>query len=560
MWTEKAIYALALLAFTGATVWGCGEAETPEEGFVADCAEAVPLDHGVGVRGRQATGDGCAYKGVRYAKALTAGDRFRPPRPLDPGTGIRAATAYGPLCPQEYTVRPLLETDGVVGVVGEEDCLFLNVWRPREAAPGSGRPVMVFLHGGAFTVGAGSWPQYEGWDVNAHGVVVVTVNYRLGPLGFLALPELAGEDQVDGSLDGTYGNYGLLDQVMALEWVRANIDAFGGDPENVTIFGESAGAMSVCTLMASPKAAGLFQRAIMQSGGCTGVGTEVRSFAQGQSFVTDAGCGAALDPVACLRDLEIEELYKRASVDIIADGYHPHLDGVVLDLVPQTALQTGEATDVPLIAGANADEVRPVMIHPPTLAYRDASWTAFWDRVAEIYGEQDARRLAELYPKRSFENPLDLWAELQSDRILKCPTQMAAMAHRGRRPTFHYDFRWDETPMGDAFGAFHALELGFVFGVFEAWDHLYGWDLGPVKELSDRIQRYWTRFARHGDPNGPGDPRWPGYESGRTMILDRPMPDPVQGLRAERCAFWAPRTPLGLDRLTGGVADLGGGL
>jgi len=546
--SKRRLAGMSAAAVLAALVVACGDGNGNNARLQqADCAKPISVMQGelTGVRDSQAA---CVYRGVPFAAPPVGDNRFAPPQPARTWPGVRQANGYGPICPQELAALELFETPGF----GGEDCLVLNVWRPRNH-PQQPKPVMVFVHGGAFTLGAGSWPQYRGLGLAERGVVVVTINYRLGPFGFLALQSLAEEG------DGAVGNYGLLDQIAALEWVRDNIAAFGGDPENVTVFGESAGGMSVCSLMAAPAARGLFDRAIIESGGCAAVSTLPQGFENGQRFAASVGCDqedgtAQLD---CLRALDAETILARATIDALADGFQPHVDGEVLPDVPQTMVAAGEAAQVPLIAGSNQDEVLPaVLANPQLAAWRTAPWMDFSKRLESVFGASDGAQLAALYGPQQYANPMAAWSALQSDLMLTCPShETARLQGRAGAPAYHYWFGWDEGPIASRLGAFHGWELAFVFGAFEAWPGFFGDEAAAARRLSGLMQRYWTRFARTGNPNGGEDPHWPFVEEG-TLLLDRETRR-LDSFRGDVCDFWRSRTPLGLDGQSATLFALG---
>lgn len=516
---------------------------------IRSCDEVVEAPAGR-FKGTPDTPETCAYLGIPYALSTEGKHRFQPPKPHPRVMGEFYARGTGSVCAQIMSFR----SQFILPPAGNENCLSLNIYQPR-SRDGEPYPVMVFIHGGAFTVGSGSWPQYRGSYLARQGVVVVTLNYRLGPLGFLALPELKEEDP-----RGSYGNYGILDQILALRWVHENIAAFGGDPNRITIFGESAGGMSVCTLFALPEARPYFRRGIIHSGGCTAVGEEQRSFAQGITFAERVGCrepGPAR--LQCLRSLPLDELLLRGHPDVIWDGFQPRIDGVLLRTTPLEILKAGEAQDKELLAGANADELMlGIIVNPPTLKYKFLPWEQFWRRIGEIWGEERATHLQRLYPQEKYSDPVSLWEDILGDVVLRCPTDLALRAqNRFQERVYSYYFTWNYTfTRTDTLQAFHGYDLAFIFGVFDAWGGIFGEKLKEALALRDTMQRYWVRFAATGDPNGGEDPPWIPYREGKTQYLgstvfshDNPLKD--------RCSYWEPYLPQGIDGLTQGVWDLG---
>ena len=384
-----------------------------------------------------------AYKGIPYAAPPVGPLRWKPPAEPAPWTDVRAFTKFGPACPQEGK--------DLFGPVGEqsEDCLYLNIWTPQGYGDAKW-PVMVWIHGGGFLRGAGGKASYDGAELAKRGgVVVVSFNYRLGPLGFLAHPALTAESPHHAS-----GNYGIMDQIAALEWVRKNIAAFGGDPGRITIFGQSAGGVSVCALMASPLATGLFHRAIVQSGSAPGnLHDRPAMESLGVEFARRLGAG----DLQAMRAKSPGEVLAAAKKNTggVGEGTQDHLsvDGYVLTDSPGKVFAAGRQHNVPLIAGTTKDE--------------DKLFLAGVKAVVD--------RMAPLQPK-----------------------------------TFFYEFR--HTPgyaVANSLGAFHGVELPYVFHYFPPTLESNAED----EQLSGLLIGYWTRFARTGDPNGDGEPAWAAYDA-----------------------------------------------
>ncbi|GAA2756039.1 carboxylesterase/lipase family protein [Actinopolymorpha rutila] len=497
-----------------------------------------------------ATGDYRLFQGIPYAAPPTGRLRWANPRPAAHWDGVRPATRPGNPCPQ---------TPGEVpGGSTTEDCLYLNVTTPASAGtkdtagtkntagPKRTRPVVVWVHGGGFTSGAGS--SYDARRMAVRGdVVVVTVNYRLGVFGYFALPGLRGG-----------GDFGLQDQLAALRWVRHNIGAFGGDPHNVTLAGESAGGMSTCAFLTAPAAAGLFQKGIMQSGSCLlewpentwypGMPAfapyaplaEVEEF--GKETAADLHCA---DPrtalaLACLRKVEPEKLL---GVD---QPYNmPAYGTPLLPRDPAEALRTGHFRKVPVISGGNRDEgagnAAALENNQPLTEQ------AYLDLLTGTFGADAGRQVAAHYPVAAFGTPAQAWAAVISDRPWACPTLRGNQLLARRTTTYAYEFA-DRTapdlgappPPNFRLGAAHALDLPYVFDFSAYGLHL---DLAQQR-LSDQMVGYWTRFAATGNPNGPGLPAWRAFGPGDTAApalatrADGGVA-PVDLAARHQCGFWA---------------------
>ena len=447
-----------------------------------------------------------SFVGVPYAAAPIGPLRFAPPKAPTTWSGVRKATAFAPACLQKGVSMP-----GEPPPRTSEDCLYLNVW---SGVGGRGpKPVIVFFPGGGFTNGATSLPLYAGDRLARRGVVVVTVAYRLGPLGFLALPELSKE-----APDGASGDQGLLDQIAALEWVKRNVAAFGGDPSRVTIAGQSAGAMSVSLLMASPPAKGLFSRAIAQSGGVfepLAIAPSWRAPAaekQGLAYAASLGAKSLAD----LRALPAEKLLEGTASQVS----HPVVGGGVLPVSPYEAFQNGSISAVPLLLGRNADEARS-LVDPARV--RAASFEA---DVSKVWGALPPALIA-AYPHATDAEARR--ARLDFERDLRFAWDMRTWARLQAgtgQPAYLY--RFDQAPPFPAgsvragWGASHFAELWYVF------DHLdqerWRWS-GSDRRLADQMARYWTNFAKTGDPNGSGLPSWPRFELPRVqhLVLGTPV-------------------------------------
>jgi para-nitrobenzyl esterase len=509
----KPRFLLAVLAACGGG--GGGDDSAPDAGpscapVAGAPAETVMTTSGQ-VRGA-ADNQTYAYKRVPFAAPPIGELRFAKPEPAACASAEIDATVLGPACPQ------LLE-DGSYS--GDEDCLHLNVWAP-SAASAAPRPVMVWIHGGGNSVGSAVKPIYDGRRLAEAGdVVVVTANYRVGQLGFLALGG-------DGA-----GNYGLLDQIAALGWVRDNIAAFGGDPANVTIFGESAGARDVCSLVASPAAKGLFHRAIMESGSCKGLPS--RATAEQTAATVAAAAGCAAGDVACFRALPAETIVRANASEIssLSSGaYQPMIDGVVQTAQPADVISAGGHAHVPFIVGANADETGNSAPPITTEAqYQQLVRMQLPMAIADMALQQ--------YPASAFPTPRAAYVRLTTDARFVCPArEIARAADRGQtEPVHRYLFQYRASPLG----AVHGLDVPYVFGTFEEVETPSGAPYTPTATdlaLSAVIQGYWTRFARTGDPAGA--PAWPLYGAGDPTLVFDTTTSTMDGIRTARCDFWQP--------------------
>lgn len=469
-----------------------------------------------------------AFLGIPFAAPPIDDLRWKPPVPHEPWTDTLAATKKGPMCPQFNALSGKLESGS------KEDCLYLNVWAPEKPASGA-LPVLVWIHGGAFVLGSGSDAAYDGKAFSeATGAIVVTINYRLGPLGFLALPELKGEDP--GS-PGT-GNYGLQDQRLALEWVKANIGEFGGDPGNVTIFGESAGGISVCMHMVSPGSKGLFQRAIIESGPCDSADPEAKATAQGATFVDKLGCGGA-DVLSCLRGKPVEDVMAAlpASNDFLGGDvrWFPVVDGLDLPDRPGELLAAGSFEKVPVLLGSNADEASLFFALAATTVADDAAFLALAEQLVPGNGAEVVAH----YPSSEYGSAQAAAEAAVGDAAFVCATRRQARAFAAAQaPTYLYHFTHDPgaSLLGEL-GAFHSAEIKFVLG--NPGQLQPGALDGDELALSQAMMGYWSRLADKGDPNGEGAFEWPKYDEAtdENIVLEVPL-SKQSGLKKEQCDFW----------------------
>jgi para-nitrobenzyl esterase len=459
------------------------------------------------------------FKGVPYAAPPIGQLRWMPPEEVKPWRGVRPAFEFSKVAPQIPPPPGVLDALNVVEPQGE-DCLYLNVWTPGLDA--ARRPVLVWIHGGAFNMGSGSQPFYDGRILAARGnMVVVTINYRLGMLGFLNL------DAVTGGRIPSTGNEGLLDQIAALRWVRDNIAAFGGDPQNVTAFGESAGGMSIGCLLAMPAARGLFQKAILESG--VTVPANDADLTTGKRLLDILGLGAS--DVDALRAIPVDRLLAAdldLRVKMAGPGEPlrvtvtaPGVDGKTLPLLPVKAAQIGSVAPIPLLIGTNLDEWKLFGMMDPNALKMDESMMA--DRLKFFLPPQHVEEITMVYRKArgsrgDSTNPFELTSAVLSDFMFRTPAlQMTEGYQRRSIPVYSYLFTWKSPALDGLLGACHALELGFVFGTYDAQFCGKGPD---AERLSQRMQDAWLAFARTGKPTCPSLGEWPEYGEGRrTMLL-----------------------------------------
>jgi para-nitrobenzyl esterase len=439
------------------------------------------------------------FRGIPYAAPPVGLWRWKPPQPVAPWTGERPTDTFGPNAPQRVVFDDI--DPFAVGV--SEDCLYLNVWTPAEAP--AKLPVLFWIHGGGFAVGSGSEPRYDGAKLAGHGIVVVTVNTRLNALGLLAHPALTEEE-------GSSGNYAMLDLVAALRWVKRNIASLGGDPDTVTIAGESAGSMFVSMLMASPLAKGLFHRAIGESGAQfpspeRPMKPLAEAHEQGLAFAAKLGAKTAAD----LHSLSVETILD-ANPGL---GFWPIVDGYFMPKTLEAIFRAGEQADVPLIAGWTKDE---------GYNFNVLNWmkdVRFEDIVARLMPDH-VEDVLRLYPGGS--SAAQSARDLGGDLVIIHGTWRWLEAQRktGKAPLFRYRFdRAPKTPRGwfpegANAGAFHSCEILYVFDTLHAFPWLTDAD---DQKVADMTSRYWVNFVKTGDPNGNNLPSWPSYREGIRPLL-----------------------------------------
>ena len=501
------------------------------------------------LRGTQ-RGGVALFRGVPYAAPPVGARRLRPPEAPEPWGGVRDATRAGASAPQP---RPVALPGPLGALMGggsqSEDCLTLNIWTP--GLDGERRPVLVWIHGGAFVLGSGSSAIYSGRRLARQGAVVVTINYRLGALGFAHLG-LLGVPGAEGSV-----NLGLQDQVAALRFVREHIAAFGGDPANVTVFGESAGAMSVGTLLGTPSARPLFQRAILQSGAAHNVSSPERAARAADALLRELGATPE-SALRVLRDAPLAAILaaqERASLALgIAHGtlpWQPAVDGRVVPRQPLDAIAGGEAAGIPVLVGTNRDEWKLFTLFDKRtrgldaaglrrrleriLPGKDEEGAAFGERALELYRSTRTGRGASA--------PLELWEALQADRIFRYPAARLAELQAAHEPrTYQYLFDFTPRLARQRVGACHALEIPFVFGTLRhpLLRVLLGGSGGALA-LSRSMREAWLSFARGGEPAAEALGAWRPYDAREraTMRLG-PVCELVRAPLEEERRFWEP--------------------
>jgi para-nitrobenzyl esterase len=446
------------------------------------------------------------FKGIPFAAPPVGEGRWKAPAPVTPWTAAKQAVAFGPRCPQGRIFNDMIFRDEM-----SEDCLYLNVWTPAAKA-GEKLPVMFWIHGGGFQAGSASEPRQDGEQLARKGVVVVSANHRLGVFGFLAHAELTKESGRNAS-----GNYGLLDQVAALQWVHDNIAAFGGDPGRVTIFGESAGSFAVSALVVSPLSKGLIHRAIGESGAFFALGggplrTQPRTAAEELGAKFASGLGAA--DLAALRARTTDEVLQAA---LKGAWFSPIIDGEVLPKTAAEIYAAGEHNKVPLLAGWNADEIRASV----TLAPVKPTAASFAEQTRKRFGAA-AEPILKAYAATTDAEAIEAAAALANDTFIGYATWKWIQVHGAAGgPVYRFSFDRkipvapDTKVNGVAatsadIGARHAGEIEYVFGTLDSIANVT-WPKED-RTLSDRMMSYWANFARAGNPNGKGLPKWPAYK------------------------------------------------
>ena len=437
------------------------------------------------------------WKGIPYAQPPLGDLRLRAPRVPHSWSGVRDATVFGLTSVQSD--RMMQRVFASNPEPSGEDCLYLNIWSP--GADDKSRPVLFWIHGGGFTMGSGSTPWYDGTAFATNGdVVVVTINYRLGALGFLHLADLGGKEKDLSS------NCGLLDQIAALKWVRDNIAAFGGDPNNITVFGESAGAMSIGTLLAMPAAKGLFQKAILQSGASQTILDSARASRIATKLMDTLGIHSITD----LLDVSSEQLLA-AQNKISGEGgrlaFQPVVDGASLPQQPIEAIANGSASDVSLLIGTNRDEMRLFTVMDSTQATPDMSI------LEHLFGTK-ANDVAAIYEANQPEHSSsDAWIDFLTDRTFRIPAIRLAekqLVHGAN--VWMYRFDWPTPAFGGRMKACHGLEIPFVWNNLDKYGvNLLTGDDPARQKVADVMHQSWIMYACTGNPHAAGLPQWPAY-------------------------------------------------
>ena len=467
------------------------------------------------VRGTTLDGGGAAFLGIPYARPPVGSFRWREPAPVEPWSDVRDATTYGPPCAQNpYFIRNAKE-------IAREDCLYLNVWTPAAASSRDPKPVMVWIPGGG-NFGGEAGQRTSGEELSRHDVIVVSLNYRLGLLGFFSHPALTRESPHRAS-----GNQGILDQIAALRWVQANIAAFGGDPSNVTVFGESAGSFDASVMMTSPLSRGLFRRVIGESGAVVLVGEPLSlkdAESRGVSLAKTWGGGVDTTTIEGLRSLPLDAILKAEPNFMVSPlpNLGVTVDGYVFPKRPATVFAEGREHRVDMLLGNLAHEWVPG-VRPPEHVEQ---------AIADTYSADAAKRALALYAEGGadplYGSPAEQWVE---DIGFRC-SAVAQLAWHATAGNAAFEFQLEHVPLARRGGNNHAQDIAYVFG--KVGDTIY---TAADRAMSEVIQKYWTNFAKTGNPNGPGLPAWPPFAPSTRSYMafteDGPMAH--EGLRRPFC-------------------------
>ncbi len=495
---------LALILLSWCLSLSCAGGVKPE-------VPKITLDSGI-ISGTASDGVP-AYLGIPYAAPPVGDLRWREPQPVKKWDGVLDCSQYALACPQ---AKSLFYDVGATS----EDCLYLNVWSTAKS-PEAKLPVMVWIHGGSYTTGAGSQLMYEGKNLAKRDVVVVTINYRLGPLGFLSHPLLSRE-----SPHGVSGNYGLLDQMAALKWVKKNIQGFGGDPNRVTVFGESAGAASICSLMVSPLAEGLFQQAISESGSFGDAypvareNTVEKAEKTGLDLAVTLGCDKAENVLAAMRQKSADDIVGAAYKNYDANGgikFRPVNDGWVIPGNPWSLFTAGKQAKVPLLIGTNTDEGSIFIL--PRLLIKRMTRQDYEGFIKDLYKDNAAAVLARFPAAGTDEVPASYSKMFTIMSFAAGALHAADTTAAINSPVYMYKFTRVPDTLLKIFGSFHGLEIFYLFGNFMIRVISIP-DTPADSSLSQTIMGYWSNFAKTGNPNGPGLPDWPAYSADKGRYIE----------------------------------------
>jgi para-nitrobenzyl esterase len=471
------------------------------------------------------------FRGIRFAEPPVGKLRFRPPQPPTPWSDVRPALDFAPACPQLVEIDPTENNNSAMA----EDCLAVNVWTPH--ADNKKRPVMVWIHGGAFIDGSARNSWYDGTSLAERGnLVMVSLQYRMGAWGFLELSEISGKEYAES------GNLGVLDQIAALQWVRENIAAFGGDPNNITLFGQSAGGHSVGQLMTLPQSKDLFQKAILESG-APATGRDL-AFAREvtRAYMKIAGTNN-VEELQKLSMVQMRDAQKKLFDSQFEDSaFAPTLDGVVIKEPAMDAIKAGQEANIPLLIGTVLDEVRywstiedlPLETKPEPLLEK---------QVAAIVGN----RAGDVIKAYRNANPDygDLIIHMATDLVFRLPSIHVAEATSPRQPTYMYLLTYRSTSMFRKYDSAHTMEIPFVFGVTNDLDVITFIGRDSHREaLEKQVQQAWINFARSGDPNHPGLPAWPKYDTKTRATMELGINSQVvNDPQSEQRRAWEGTTP-----------------